>query len=338
MNLLLLVTMILALFSPGLLAQNYNPKFNEGLNVAEFLKSATEGPSVQIGMPLPSIELEALGTGLTKKVVVLDLEKDLKVGYVAGGPHHTLVANSPPFQTALMYPSVISQHESQPAYVLLARWSDISSKRNQLLTDAGLLNAKDSGLYEAGVQIDIAAEAFAREKAALQAEIKQYTQQCVGQQENAPCTNWYNRLTAKIAAYNQRVETHNQKVKIWRIDVQSFKNIVASWRSKVQEWEAIVMDFIEDAKAFLVNPNPGTCPPPPAPPPSVTHHVPPETPHFPCKGDHEHYFVYHQGPPPECKLRLVKETRCLDESKIESPLLEDGSNAQFPGFRKPFFK
>jgi RHS repeat-associated protein len=38
------------------------------------------------------------------------------------------------------------------------------------------------------------------------------------------------------------------------------------------------------------------CPPCPAPPPPQIHRVPPSTPHFPCPGDHWHYFVYNQNP------------------------------------------
>lgn len=325
--------MVVGLVAPTIYAQGYNPKFDEGVNLSEFMQVAAEEPSIQACEPLPAIGLEVLKTGLSKKGV----SDSGKAGYVAGGPHHTIVANSTAFQSAIMYPTLISQHESQPAYALLARWDNITNKRNELLNDAGLLNAKDSGLYDAGVQIDNAAEAFAKEKAALQAEIDRYNQQCAGQPVNNYCTNWYNKLSAKIADYNRRVEIHNQKVKAWRLDVQSLKNIVASWHGKVQEWETIILDFIEDAKAFLANPNPGTCPPPPPNPPSVIHHVPPETPHWPCKGDHEHYFVYHQGPPPECKLRLQKETRCLDNSGDALTFPIDGSNKAFPGFRQSGF-
>lgn len=50
------------------------------------------------------------------------------------------------------------------------------------------------------------------------------------------------------------------------------------------------------------------CPEPPAP---EVHLVPPSRPHHPCPGDHEHYFVYDQSPPPDCICRLSKRTRCL---------------------------
>ncbi|WP_437993083.1 eCIS core domain-containing protein [Sorangium sp. So ce145] len=39
-----------------------------------------------------------------------------------------------------------------------------------------------------------------------------------------------------------------------------------------------------------------TCPPCPAPPGPEIDRVPPSTPHFPCPGDHWHYYVYNQNP------------------------------------------
>lgn len=38
------------------------------------------------------------------------------------------------------------------------------------------------------------------------------------------------------------------------------------------------------------------CPPCPAPPAPEIDRVPPSTPHFPCPGDHWHYYVYNQNP------------------------------------------
>ncbi|MGD9642702.1 MAG: hypothetical protein AB7V08_08190 [Elusimicrobiales bacterium] len=106
MNRLLLVAMALALFSPKVYAQNYSPRFDKAPDLTEFLKVATEESALKTCMPFPSLEPEAMYAGT----------KELKAGYVAGGPHHILVTNSPPFQAALMYPTLIGQHESQPAY------------------------------------------------------------------------------------------------------------------------------------------------------------------------------------------------------------------------------
>lgn len=50
------------------------------------------------------------------------------------------------------------------------------------------------------------------------------------------------------------------------------------------------------------------CDPCPAPPPPQIHH---DHTHHPCTAGHEHYFEYHQSPPPDCICRLVKRTRCL---------------------------
>jgi RHS repeat-associated protein len=44
----------------------------------------------------------------------------------------------------------------------------------------------------------------------------------------------------------------------------------------------------------LARPTP--CPPCPPPPPPQIHRVPPARPHYPCPGDHWHYFVYNQNP------------------------------------------
>lgn len=76
MNRLLFVTIILALFSPGVHAQNYNPKFDQGLDLAEFLNAAAEEPSLQTCMPLPSIEGEAVNTTAIKNSLLESLRKE----------------------------------------------------------------------------------------------------------------------------------------------------------------------------------------------------------------------------------------------------------------------
>jgi hypothetical protein len=65
------------------------------------------------------------------------------------------------------------------------------------------------------------------------------------------------------------------------------------------------------AKAEVKKAKESDCLPCPNPPPPVIHKVPPHKRHYPCPGDHEHYFEYHQSPPPKCICRLVKMTRCL---------------------------
>ena len=47
------------------------------------------------------------------------------------------------------------------------------------------------------------------------------------------------------------------------------------------------------------------CPPCPSPPPPQIHRVPPARPHFPCPGDHWHFFVYNQNPV-TCQCYLQK--------------------------------
>lgn len=312
----LLSCIFLHFLSVSVFSQNYNPKFEQGVDLAEFVDVALgDYQSQQSCMPIPQVGLNTAEGISHERIIPPALWRAAKAGpgYL-GGPYDPRVINSVPYQNALMYPTLIGQHESQTAYYLLARWESLKTTRSELLSDAGSLNSMDSALYREGVEIDNAAAAFEREKAALQAEVARYNQQCAGQPATYYCTAWYNNLKAKIADYNRRVNTHNQKVEVWRGKVQNLKNSVSSWLPKVDEWEMVILDFIEDARSYLANPDAGTCPPCPAPPPSEIHHVPPETPHYPCKGDHEHYFEVHQGPPPECKCRTVRKTKCLDKS------------------------
>jgi len=55
------------------------------------------------------------------------------------------------------------------------------------------------------------------------------------------------------------------------------------------------------------------CPPCESAPPPVYHINPSPTRKHGCpgRGDHMHYFAYHQGPLPDCICRLKKYTRCL---------------------------
>jgi Domain of unknown function (DUF4157) len=50
------------------------------------------------------------------------------------------------------------------------------------------------------------------------------------------------------------------------------------------------------AAAVIVTTATRVCPPCPAPPPIDIDRVPPSTPHFPCLGDHWHYYQYNQNP------------------------------------------
>ena len=252
MNRLLLATIILALFSPGIHAQNYNPKFDQGIDLAEFRKAATEDLSQQTCIPFPSIELKVAKEASINKVVLLDFWKKLKAGpgYI-GGPYDTIVLNNRAYQNALLRVSLLGQQPEHPTvHALLTEWQSIETTRSGLLSEAGILNNRDSALYREGVEIDNAAAAFANEKASLEKEIASYNAQCPGQ-TSTECHNWYNSLVAKIANYNGRVETHNQKVKVWRSNVQSLKNSVSTWFAKVQEWETKILYFIRQADAFL---------------------------------------------------------------------------------------
>jgi hypothetical protein len=58
------------------------------------------------------------------------------------------------------------------------------------------------------------------------------------------------------------------------------------------------------------------CPPPP--PPRIDR-VPPSKPHFPCAGDHAHFFKYNQNPATcECFLQKIEPPTCLDQGGFPS--------------------
>src|ERR1039457_293514 len=52
----------------------------------------------------------------------------------------------------------------------------------------------------------------------------------------------------------------------------------------------------------------------PAPPPPRIDRVPPSTPHFPCTGDHAHFFRYNQNPVTcQCFLQKIEPPMCLSQ-------------------------
>src|SRR5688572_16435767 len=70
-----------------------------------------------------------------------------------------------------------------------------------------------------------------------------------------------------------------------------------------------------------------TCCPPCQPPVGSIqyeiHRVPPGTPHAPCTGDHMHFFVMQQSPPPACQ--------CFAPKQKEAECLSQGQNPDVSG-------
>lgn len=231
---------------------DYNPDFNKGPDLAEFLKVATD-PFLQTCMPFPPIKFAIIKGVSIKDEGLPSLRKEfLKAGarYIYG-PYPPRVLNSAAYRNAQVYPPQLQQHENPTAYRLLADWELINTTRGVLLTDADMLNIKDSGLYAEGTQIDQTAVALKQEQTEFKAAVDAWNQQCVGQPVNTYCTNEYNRLQAWGKDLGNRIDAHNKQVEAWKASVKDLNSLVSIWISKVQDWETNIGYFISAVKAYF---------------------------------------------------------------------------------------
>ena len=94
---------------------------------------------------------------------------------------------------------------------------------------------------------------------------------------------------------------------LWPFIVAGLGGLLAPSPAYAAALIAFLAVFLSGAPAYAAGglakggqADPCLCPPPPPPPPCEVDLVPPSRPHFPCPGDHWHYRVYNQGPPPAC--------------------------------------
>ncbi len=260
MNRLLLATIILALFSLGVQAQNYNPKFDKAPDLGEFRKAATEAPALQINVPYPPVVGEAAKTISLKEEVLPSLRKEFLrpgAGYFYG-PYPPRIYNSIPYQNGQPYIPLLQAHETPMAYKLIAQWNDsINKTRGELLDEANTLDPKDRALYAEAVQLDQNAAALNKEREQINAEVAQWNQQCAGQYPTPHCTSWGNELDKKLASIKQRIAIHNANVDKWRARKSDFDGVVGAFVNKIISWEERINTFISDAKEALATH--GTC-------------------------------------------------------------------------------
>lgn len=166
MSRLLLTATLLALSSSSIYAQNYTPKFDQGLDLKEFVKAATDDSSSQAFVPVPPVVFE------TAKTISIPDENGLGVkkgfskagpGYFFG-PYRPWVLNNVPYQNGLVYVPHLQGMEHPTAYKLLAQWNDINTTRSKLLDEADVLDPKDKALYSEAVQLDQNAAALNQER------------------------------------------------------------------------------------------------------------------------------------------------------------------------------
>lgn len=255
MNRLLLTATILTFFSPGIYAQNYNPKFDKAPDLAEFRKTITEAPAFQVSVPYPPIVLETVKTISLKEEALPNLRKEFVKagpGYFYG-PYPPRIYNSGPYRNGQPYIPLLQAHESPEAYKLIAKWNDsINRTRGELLDEANTLDPKDKALYTEAVQIDQNVAALNQERENLNVEIDRFNQTCVG----VPyppyyCPSWSVELDRKIADWKRRVAIHNTNVERWRTLKRAFDGMVSAFINKVISWEDKINIFISDAKSVL---------------------------------------------------------------------------------------
>lgn len=259
MNHLVLVAVILAFCTPGISAQNYNPKFDEGPNLAEFVKVATEDPALQSVSPYPPVVFETVKTLSLQEEILPSLRKEFLrpgAGYFYG-PYPPRIYNSGPYQNGQPYFSLLQAHESPMAQKLLVQWDAINTIRGELLNNANTLDPKDTAMYAEAKQLDQNAAIINQERDKVNAEVAQWNQQCAGHTPTPQCTSWSNTLDKKLADIKKRIAEHNAKVDNWKIRKKGFDGEVRAFIDKVLSWEAGIDNFISDAKEALASH--GTC-------------------------------------------------------------------------------
>lgn len=257
MNRLLLVTIITALFSPEIYAQNYTPKFDEGLNLSEFMKVATGDSALQACMPLPPIKFEKV-KGTSKDEGLLSLKELFK--FRAGSFYGALrpyVAENTYYRYGIKYPPLLQASQDPVAKELLIQWDNINSARGLLLDTAANLESQDSALYTERVQIAETANALNKEIEELKADIAAFNKQCAGQPVNTYCTNWRARLVAWNEDLGKRLTAHNAHYADWVERKKGLDSSVTNWSEQVKAWQRVILEFIEKAQLFLHDT--GTC-------------------------------------------------------------------------------
>lgn len=253
MNRLPLIAIIVAFLSPGIYAQNYNPKFDKAPDLVEFLKAATEDPSFQTCVPFPKqgiLPIETSGLDKKQPLTVKSSLMPAQPGFLYGSfPRH--ISANPDYPIGKKYADKLQGNQNPVAQDLLRDWDKINTTGGSLLKDANSMDSTDTGLYAEGVQIDKNAAALNQERERLSADINAYNAKCAGQPVSTYCTNWYNKLVAWQNDLQKRIAAHNKYVEAWRSRVKTFKSTVDSWIGNLTFWEQYILDFISKAESYI---------------------------------------------------------------------------------------
>ncbi len=240
-------------FSCNTYAGEYNPNFDEGVNISEFVTAATGKGSIQTHSPLPEISTAVVQVDNLKQELPASLAKySLKPlsGYVVP-PVSPRILKSEVYQSALMYPSLLQEHDSPTAYKLLGQWQSIVNLRAALVDEAVALDTRSSDLYEQALQINNDSHALQQEINDFNANVSQYNSQCANQPVNQACTDWSNRIDAWRKDILNKSAIQKKKVAKWNSDVSELKSSDNTWAIKVLSWENDINIFIKAAQDFL---------------------------------------------------------------------------------------
>lgn len=235
---------LLASLLPGAYAQDYAPKFDQGLDLKEFVQAATD-PALQTCTPLPQIDLAVVKTTL----LVKELPKPKAGSYF--GPLQPIVAGNKAHLYSQKYVPPLHSSPDPVAKELLIQWGNIENARVLLLNEANALEGKDAKLYADGEKIAQDAAALNKEIEAWKAETVAYNEQCAGQPVNTNCTNWYNKLVAWQEDLKKQIAAHNAAYAAWKERAQALTDSVNGWKGRVRAWEQAILYFIEKAQIFL---------------------------------------------------------------------------------------
>lgn len=234
-------------------ARDYNPDYNKGVSVSEFMTAATGNDSIQTNLPLPEISTAVIEVVNLKQELPASLAKEslkpLK-GYVVP-PISPRLLTSQVYKSGQEYLQLLQSHDDPTAYKLLGNWQSIVTVRAALVDDASALDSKSSDLYTQAMQINDAAHALQQKIDDFNADVTQYNNQCVNQHISDDCPAWSNRIDAARKELLSESAAQKAKVQKWNNDVSELKSSDNTWAIKVFNWETDIGYFISAVKSYL---------------------------------------------------------------------------------------
>ncbi|MBI4801749.1 MAG: hypothetical protein HY796_04405 [Elusimicrobia bacterium] len=249
MKRVILTAAILTVFSSGIYAQKY-PKFDQGVNLSDFLKAAAETSSLQV----PSLLPEPI-TITVKTCNFNDMRLSGKWSPLPPNPGYFLgrfgryVDGNTAYKYAEKYPPLLQPIQDPAAQLLLKDWDKINIGKGLLLGRASTLDNTDSGIYKRGIALNQEAAALNEEIDRYNADLAKYKKECTNV-VSEKCTNWNNDLHKWHDGLVDRINKHNQAVANLKVEYNTFMASASTWFDDLTAWEQFILTFIEKAEAL----------------------------------------------------------------------------------------